>query len=58
MTKFFKWIKRAGLASKKNKILIVLHTSTSHGPIIIRNILMQFEHFTPVCKSVELSKLL
>ena len=38
-----------------NKILIVLHTSTSHGPSYYKKYPVQFEHFTPVCKSVELS---
>lgn len=43
------------LASKKNKILIVLHTSTSHGPSYYKKYPQQFNKFTPVCKSVELS---
>ncbi|MBT2161287.1 phosphoethanolamine--lipid A transferase EptA [Zobellia barbeyronii] len=41
--------------SKKNKILIVLHTSTSHGPTYYKKYPPEFEQFTPVCKSVELS---
>ena len=44
------------LASKKNKILIVLHTSTSHGPTYSKKYPPQFEHFKPVCNSVELGK--
>lgn len=48
-------LKEQVLASKKNKILIVLHTSTSHGPSYYKKYPVQFEHFTPVCKSVELS---
>ncbi len=42
-------------ASDKNKILIVLHTSTSHGPTYYKKYPQQFEKFTPVCKSVELA---
>lgn len=43
-------------ASKKNKILIVLHTSTSHGPTYSKKYPPQFERFKPVCNSVELGK--
>eukprot|EP01089_Gocevia_fonbrunei_P010861 TRINITY_DN23860_c0_g1_i1.p1 TRINITY_DN23860_c0_g1~~TRINITY_DN23860_c0_g1_i1.p1 ORF type:complete len:408 (+),score=49.86 TRINITY_DN23860_c0_g1_i1:82-1305(+) len=43
------------LASSKNKILIVLHTSTSHGPTYYQKYPPQFNKFTPVCKSVELA---
>ncbi|MCB0464900.1 MAG: phosphoethanolamine--lipid A transferase EptA [Aequorivita sp.] len=43
------------LASKKNKILVVLHTSTSHGPTYYKKYPQQFEKFSPVCKSVELA---
>lgn len=43
------------LASKKNKILIVLHTSTSHGPSYYKKYPQQFNKFSPVCKSVELT---
>ncbi|MGY0035805.1 sulfatase-like hydrolase/transferase [Pedobacter sp. NJ-S-72] len=42
------------LASKKNKILIVLHTSTSHGPTYSKKYPPRFETFKPVCNSVEL----
>jgi lipid A ethanolaminephosphotransferase len=41
-------------ASKKNKILIVLHTSTSHGPTYSKKYPARFEIFKPVCNSVEL----
>jgi len=41
--------------SKKDKILIVLHTSTSHGPTYSKKYPSQFEVFKPVCNSVELS---
>jgi lipid A ethanolaminephosphotransferase len=49
-------LKEQILASKKNKILIVLHTSTSHGPSYSKKYPPQFEVFKPVCNSVELSK--
>jgi len=49
-------LKELILESKKNKILIVLHTSTSHGPTYFKKYPPEFEKFTPVCKSVELSK--
>ncbi len=52
----FAGIKEQILASKKNKILIVLHTSTSHGPIYSQKYPPQFEVFKPVCNSVELGK--
>ncbi|WP_214225065.1 phosphoethanolamine--lipid A transferase EptA [Pedobacter sp. B4-66] len=42
------------LASKKNKIFTVLHTSTSHGPTYSKKYPAQFETFKPVCNSVEL----
>ena len=41
-------------ASNKNKILVVLHTSTSHGPTYSKKYPPQFETFKPVCNSVEL----
>ena len=44
------------LSSKKNKILIVLHTSTSHGPTYSKKYPPKFEKFKPVCNSVELGK--
>jgi len=44
------------LKSKKDKILIVLHTSTSHGPVYYKKYPPEFENFKPVCESVELSK--
>jgi len=47
-------LKEQILASKKNKILIVLHTSTSHGPTYSKKYPPQFETFSPVCNSVEL----
>ncbi len=44
------------LKSEKNKILIVLHTSTSHGPAYSKRYPAEFEIFKPVCNSVELGK--
>lgn len=41
-------------ASTKNKILVVLHTSTSHGPTYSKKYPTAFETFKPVCNSVEL----
>ncbi|MDC1080871.1 phosphoethanolamine--lipid A transferase EptA [Flavobacteriaceae bacterium] len=43
-------------ASKKNKILIILHTSTSHGPTYYKKYPPKFNKFKPVCKVVELGK--
>lgn len=43
-------------SSNKHKILIVLHTSTSHGPTYSKKYPKQFEVFSPVCNSVELGK--
>jgi lipid A ethanolaminephosphotransferase len=44
------------LASEKNKILVVLHTSTSHGPTYYKKYPQQFKKYIPVCESVELAK--
>ena len=49
-------LKEQILESKKNKIFIVLHTSTSHGPTYYKKYPQQFNQFTPVCKTVELAK--
>lgn len=51
-----KGLKEQILASKKDKILIVIHTSTSHGPAYNKKYPPSFEKFTPVCESVELGK--
>tara|TARA_R110002020_G_scaffold114593_4_gene263688 strand:+ start:84070 stop:85293 length:1224 start_codon:yes stop_codon:yes gene_type:complete len=51
-----KGLKEQILASKKDKILIVLHTSTSHGPSYNTRYPPEFEKFSPVCKSVELGE--
>lgn len=42
------------LGSTKDKILIILHTSTSHGPLYNTKYPIEFEKFSPVCTSVEL----
>lgn len=43
-------------ASDNHKILVILHTSTSHGPQYYQKYPPRFETFKPACKSVELSK--
>ncbi len=48
-------LKEQILESKKPKILIVLHTSTSHGPSYNKKYPPSFEVFSPVCTSVELA---
>ncbi|GET45625.1 phosphoethanolamine--lipid A transferase EptA [Capnocytophaga felis] len=42
-------------SSNKNKVLIILHTSTSHGPTYNKKYPPEFEVFKPVCNSVELA---
>jgi len=44
------------LSSSKNKVLVVLHTSTSHGPSYYTKYPPEFERFTPVAKEVEMAK--
>lgn len=39
-----------------DKIMIVLHTSTSHGPTYNLKYPAEFEQFKPVCTTVEMSK--
>ncbi|MFM1913221.1 MAG: hypothetical protein RIR51_1059 [Bacteroidota bacterium] len=48
-------LKKEVLESKKDKIFVVLHTSTSHGPTYYKKYPLNFEVFKPVCSSVELS---
>lgn len=38
------------------KIFVVLHSTTSHGPTYYRQYPSEFEVFTPVCTTVEMSK--
>ena len=50
----------AGLAdeirgSDKDKLLVVLHCSTSHGPKYFDKYPAEFNRFTPVCTNVEIS---
>lgn len=40
----------------KDKALIILHTSTSHGPEYSRKYPPEFEVFSPVCNTVEMAK--
>ena len=40
-------------SSKKNKVLIILHTSTSHGPKYANKYPKEFEVYKPVAKNVE-----
>ena len=44
------------LASDKAKTLVVIHTNTSHGPTYFKQYPSEFEEFTPVCTTVEMSK--
>lgn len=44
------------MASDKDKILVILHTNTSHGPTYNKKYPIEFEAFTPVCTTVEMSK--
>ena len=43
-------------SSEADKLFIVLHTSTSHGPIYYSKYPVEFETFTPVCTTVEMSQ--
>jgi lipid A ethanolaminephosphotransferase len=43
-------------ASSNQRVFVVLHQSGSHGPAYYRKYPSEFEHFKPVCKSVELGK--
>ncbi len=42
--------------SDKDKILVVLHCSTSHGPTYYTKYPAEFEVFSPVCTTVEMAK--
>ena len=44
------------LSGSKDKMLVVLHTSTSHGPTYYKKYPPEFEVFSPVCTTVEMSK--
>ena len=43
-------------SGNSNKVFVVLHTSTSHGPIYSKKYPPSFETFKPVCNSVDLGK--
>ena len=43
-------------SSEKDKVLIILHTGTSHGPTYNKKYPAEFEIFTPVCNTVEMAK--
>ncbi len=49
-------LKEEILACEKDKVLIILHTSTSHGPTYNLKYPEKFEVFTPVCQTVEAAK--
>ena len=42
--------------SESDKLFVVLHTSTSHGPTYNKKYPAEFEHFKPVCTTVEMAK--
>lgn len=42
--------------SDKDKVLVVVHLYTSHGPAYYENYPPEFEAFTPACKTVEVAK--
>ena len=52
----FAGLKEAIASCDKDKMLIILHTYTSHGPSYYKNYPAEFEVFTPSCKTVEMSK--
>jgi lipid A ethanolaminephosphotransferase len=43
-------------ASASQRIFVVLHQSGSHGPAYYTKYPKEFEHFAPVCRSVEMSR--
>ena len=52
----FAGLKEAIEGSDKDKVLIIIHTGTSHGPTYNKKYPAEFEVFTPVCNTVEMSK--
>lgn len=42
-------------AAKSNRVFVVLHFTASHGPAYAQKYPAAFEHFTPVCTSVQLA---
>ncbi len=49
-------LKEEILSSEKDKVLVILHTSTSHGPTYNLKYPKEFEVYTPVCETVEAAK--
>ena len=49
-------LKEEILSCTKDKMLVILHTSTSHGPTYNKKYPAKFEVFTPVCTTVEMAK--
>ena len=49
----FKGLRERIVSSRKNKVLIVLHTSTSHGPKYADKYPKEFEVYKPVARNVE-----
>lgn len=49
----FSGLRERILASRNNKVLIILHTSTSHGPKYVDKYPKEFQYFEPVASSVE-----
>lgn len=52
----FEGLKERIEKSDKHKVLIVLHTNTSHGPTYYKKYPAEFERYTPVCTTVEMSE--
>ncbi len=52
----FEGLKEDILASDYDKVLIIIHTNTSHGPTYNTKYPPEFEVFTPVCETVEVAK--
>ena len=48
-------LKEEIIQSDKEKILIILHSSTSHGPTYFKKYPSEFEQFKPVCTTVEMA---
>lgn len=49
-------LKEEILSCTKDKMLVILHTSTSHGPTYNKKYPAKFEVFAPVCTTVEMAK--
>jgi lipid A ethanolaminephosphotransferase len=42
--------------AKSNRVFVTLHLTGSHGPAYYKKYPPQFEHFAPVCKTVQIAK--